>query len=78
LARRTNTPFKPAQIGQKVGSVLHRYKMGKHFRVSIDEAGFRYERRTDSIERESDLDGIYVIRTSEPEARVSAADAVRG
>ena len=78
VTRRTKTPLKPAQIGQKVGSVLHRYKMGKHFRVSIDEAGFRYERRTDSIERESDLDGIYVIRTSEPEARVSAADAVRG
>ena len=78
VARRTKTPLSPGQIGQKVGRVLHRYKMGKHFRVTIDEAGFRYERRADSIERERDLDGIYVIRTSEPEERLSAADTVRG
>ncbi len=78
VARGTQTPLNPGQIGQKVGRVLHRYKMGKHFRVTIDEAGFRYERRADSIGRESDLDGIYVVRTSEPEARLSAADAVRG
>jgi hypothetical protein len=78
VARRTKTPLNPGQIGQKVGRILHRYKMGKHFRVTIDEEGFRYERRADSIERERDLDGIYVIRTSEPEDRLSAADAVRG
>ncbi len=78
VARRTKTPFSPGQIGQKVGKVLHHYKMGKHFRVTIDETGFRYECRADSIERESDLDGIYVVRTSEPEDRLSAADAVRG
>ena len=77
VTRRTKTPLKPAQIGQKVGSVLHRYKMGKHFRVSIDETGFRYERRTDSIERESDLDGIYVIRTNVPAGQLSAAETVK-
>ena len=78
ITRRTKTPLSPGQIGQKVGRVLHRYKMGKHFRVVIDKQGFHYERRTDSIERECDLDGIYVIRTSEPEARLSAAATVRG
>lgn len=78
VTRRTKTPLSPAEIGQKVGKVLHRYKMGKHFEVSIDDQGFRYERRADSIGRECELDGIYVVRTSEPEARLSAADTVRG
>ncbi len=41
-------------------------------------SGLRYERRVESIQRESELDGIYVIRTSEPKARLSAPDTVRG
>jgi hypothetical protein len=54
------------EIGLAVGRVLGRYKMGKHFRLFIEEDGFRCERKQDNIAREAALDGIYVIRTSVP------------
>jgi transposase len=78
VARRTKTPLSPADIGKKVGKVLSHYKMAKHFKVTLDADGFHYERRVASIPRESELDGISVIRTSEPKERLSAADTVRG
>jgi hypothetical protein len=66
-----------AEIGMKVGKVLGRYKVGKHFECKIDAGSFTWSRRQDVIEREAKLDGIYVIRTSEPVERLSAADTVR-
>lgn len=78
VARRTKTPLSPTDIGKKIGKVLYHYKVAKHFKVTLDAAGFRSERRVESIQRESELDGIYVIRTSEPKERLSAADTVRG
>ena len=38
---------------------------------------FRYARRTETIDREAELDGWYVIRTSESQQTLSAADTVR-
>ena len=61
----------------KVGRVINRYKMAKHFELTIEDGLLRYTHREDSIERETELDGIYVIRTSEPADRLSAADTVR-
>jgi hypothetical protein len=78
VARRTKTPLSPTDIGKKVGKVLYHYKVAKHFKVTLDAAGFHYERRVESIQRESELDGLYVSRTSEPKERLSAADTVRG
>ena len=66
------------QIGLRAGRVLERFKMKKHFRVEIDDDGFRFGRDRESIEEEAKLDGIYVIRASvpkeemEPEALVAA------
>jgi transposase len=77
VARRTKTPLDKAEIGKKVGKVLNRYKVGKHFTVRIGDGAFCFSRKEDSIRRESELDGIYVIRTSEPAERISAEDAVR-
>ncbi|MDR7420690.1 MAG: hypothetical protein QN178_17475, partial [Armatimonadota bacterium] len=77
VARRRRKPLSKEEIGVKVGKVIDRYKMGKHFAWSMEEGSFRYERRQDSIERELQLDGIYVIRTSEPAERLSASEAVR-
>lgn len=77
VARRTKTALSAAQIGKKVGAVLNRYKVGKHFELSIEQGVFRHARRTEQIEREAQLDGIYVIRTSEPRNRLSAEDTVR-
>jgi len=76
-ARRKKTPLKAAEIGLKVGKVLGRYKVGKHFDCRIGEGSFQWSRRQDSIAQEEKLDGIYVLRTSEPAARLSAEDTVR-
>ena len=45
--------------------------------LTIKDGAFGYARRSQNIEREAALDGIYVIRTSEPPSRLSAADTVR-
>jgi hypothetical protein len=78
VASRTKKPLPEAEIGIKVGRVLGRYKVGKHFDLTIGDGMFRWARREESIEQEARLDGIYVIRTSEPQARLSAEDTVRG
>ena len=64
-------------IGLRVGRVLGGFKMGKHYQIQIDEDGFRYQRKADSIEREKKLDGIYVIRTNVPAESLSAPEVVR-
>ena len=77
VGRRKNKPLKAAEIGLKVGKVLGHYKVGKHFDCEIGEGSFQWSRRQSSIEQEEKLDGIYVIRTSEPRQRLSAEDTVR-
>ena len=68
----------PDEIGVKVGKVINRFKMAKHFTWTIKDGAFDWSRNQDSIQQEAALDGIYVVRTSEPAARLSAEDAVRG
>ncbi len=77
VARRKKKPLKEAEIAMKVGKVLGRHKMGKHFLYTIGEGKFQWSRREQTIEQEAKLDGIYVIRTSESVERLSAADTVR-
>jgi len=77
VARRRKTPLTAAEIGVKVGRVRNRFKVGKHFELTIEEGGFRWARREEAIRRESELDGLYVIRTSEPQTQLSAPDTVR-
>lgn len=77
-ARRSHKPFTDAEIGVKVGRALNRHKVGKHFDYTIENHGLRFERKTGAIKREAELDGIYVIRTSESSERIGADDAVRG
>lgn len=77
VSRRTQTLLKKEEIGKKVGKVIDRYKVGKHFTVAIGEGTFSYARDERRIDQEEALDGIYVIRTSEPAERLSAEDTVR-
>jgi len=77
VARRTKTPLSAAEIGQKVGKAINRYKVGKHFEVSIADGQFSFQCRHEAITQEAQLDGLYVIRTSEPKPKLSAAQAVR-
>ena len=63
--KRGKRPLRGKQnIGLRAGRILNRYKMGKHFQLRIEEDSFHYQRKTANIEREENLDGIYVIRTS--------------
>jgi len=77
VGRRTRSPLGKDEIGKKVGKVIGRYKMGKHFALAIGEGTFSYERKEVKIGQEETLDGIYVIRTSEPTERLCAEDTVR-
>jgi transposase len=77
VARRKKKPFTAAEIGVKVGKVLGRYKVGKHFQSTIGEGSFSWSRRAVSIAQEQKLDGIYVLRTGEPAERLSAEETVR-
>lgn len=52
------------KIALRVGKVINRHKMAKHFTVVIGETGFSFTRKTEQIAAEAALDGIYIIRTS--------------
>jgi len=60
-----------------VGKISNRYKVAKHFSLTIADGAFTWTRREESIRREAELDGVYVVRTSETKSRCSAADTVR-
>jgi transposase len=77
VQRRTKKPLSAAQIGMKVGKVVGRHKMAKHFQLQIAYGSFSFTRDQDAIKREEELDGIYVIRTSEAAKDLAAAACVR-
>ncbi|HEX9100422.1 MAG TPA: IS1634 family transposase [Candidatus Dormibacteraeota bacterium] len=65
------------QIGLAVGPALKRYKVKKHFEVTITDTTFTYKRKTEQIDTEAALDGIYVLRTNLPDIELSTGDVVR-
>ena len=65
------------QIGQRAGTIVNKYKVAKHFTLSIADGQFAYERKTEQISREAALDGLYAIRTTLPADKLGAAAAVR-
>jgi hypothetical protein len=65
------------QIGLAVGPALKRYRVKKHLHVQITDTTFTYQRKTEQIEREAALDGIYVLRTSVPDSELSTGEVVR-
>ena len=77
VARRTKKPLLKAEIALKAGRIVDRHKMAKHLQLAIEDGAFSWERKQAAIERESQLDGIYVVRTSEPKKRLSSEDTVR-
>jgi transposase len=65
------------KIGVRVGQVVNKYKVGKHFALTIEEAHFEFHRLAKQVAAEAALDGIYVIRTSVPKKQMDSAEAVR-
>jgi hypothetical protein len=66
-----------AKIGVRVGKVLGKFKVAKHFTLDISDTTFGYARRQAQIDAEAALDGIYVIRTSVGTDRLDAAGVVQ-
>ena len=64
------------KIGVRVGRVINKYKMAKHFKLEIEEGQFHFDIDEEKVSTEAALDGIYVIRTSLAD-ELSAEDAVR-
>ncbi len=64
------------KIGVRVGKVVGRHKMAKHFTLDIGDDTISWERTTEAIDAEAALDGIYVIRTSVKSQRLDAGGAV--
>ena len=52
------------KIGVRVGKIIGKHKVGKHFTRDITSDGFSYRRDEAKIAAEAELDGIYVIRTT--------------
>jgi transposase len=65
------------RIGLRVGKVVNRFKVGKHFKLTITEEAFSYQRDDARIAEEAALDGVYVIRTSVPKEKLDAEETVR-
>ena len=75
--RRCKGPLKGAdKIALRVGKVVGKYKMAKHFELDIGERAFGYSRKADGIAAEAALDGIYIVRTNLPADELGAAAAV--
>lgn len=64
------------KIALKVGAVINTKKMAKHFTTTITDTGFTFTRKTDAINDEQSLDGIYVLRTSMPKDLLAAEQVV--
>lgn len=64
------------KIGEAVGKVIAKRKVGKHFRRDITDTSFTYRRDQAGIDAEAALDGIYVLRTSVPAGELDPATVV--
>jgi transposase len=64
-------------IGVRIGRVINKYKVAKHFVLDIREDGFDFHIDEKKVAEEAALDGIYVIRTSLSDNRMSAEETVR-
>src|SRR6201987_4927090 len=64
------------KIGEAVGKVIAKRKVGKHFRRDITDTSFTYHRAQAGIDAQAALDGIYVLRTSVPAGELDPAAVV--
>jgi hypothetical protein len=64
------------KIGVRVGKVIGRYKMAKHYTLDITDTAFAFTRDTEAIAAEAALDGLYVIRTTVDPEQMNPAQVV--
>ena len=76
--RRRNDPLRgAADIGLRVGKVITRYKVAKHFVTTITDESFTSRRDDDKIADEEQLDGLYIVRSNVETEQFDAAETVR-
>jgi hypothetical protein len=75
--RRARRPLRGRdKIGLRVGKAINHYNMAKHFDFEITDEALTFSRKTDQINAEAALDGIYVLRTNLPERTLPDDDVV--
>jgi hypothetical protein len=65
------------EIGLRVGKVVNKYKVGKHFVLHIEDDSFNFEIDQEKVAAEAALDGIYVVRTSVAKKTMDTDQTVR-
>jgi DDE family transposase len=65
------------KIGERAGRVCNKYKVAKHFELQIADGAFSYQRKTEQIDHEAALDGIYALRTTCPTEQLTSQAVVR-
>ncbi len=65
------------KIGVRVGRVLGRFRVAKHFRYEITDQSFLYQRDEENIAAEALLDGLYVLRTNLADDKMGYEEVVR-
>ena len=76
--RRPNNPLRgAADIGVRVGKVINRYKVAKHFVTTITDESFAFHRDEAGIADEQQLDGLYIVRSNVEPEQFDAAQTVR-
>ena len=66
-----------AKIGVRIGRVVNKYKVAKHFELTVEDRRFEFKIIEEKVAAEAALDGIYVIRTNVSKRQLGTADAVR-
>jgi hypothetical protein len=66
----------PDKIGVKIGKIINKRKVGKHFITDIAQRRLEFRRDEEKIAAEAALDGIYVIRTSAAAEKLATAETV--
>jgi hypothetical protein len=64
------------RIGLRIGKIIARHKMAKHFDLAITDTTLAITRRHDQITAETALDGVYVLRTTVTAADLDTAGVV--
>ena len=74
--RRARRPLRARDDRHELGKLTNHYKMAKHFTIEITDETFTFSRKSDQINAEAALDGIYVLRTSLPKHTLADDDVV--
>lgn len=64
------------KISLRVGKVIGKHKMAKHFDLTITESSFTFTRNEERIQEEAALDGLYAVRSSVDKQQMNAEQVV--